>query len=399
MVKNYNHTLQSLLNACKKEDYCGYNKHDGLLSPVLNRICGRSRITRLAAIQLIMRSPVNVRRYFGIPKTRNPKGIGLFAHTYLDCYLLYQDEAFLEQAVRLLSWLEQEASKEYSGISWGYQYPWQDVGFFAPAHFPNRVVTCWIGFSFYKAWETTKKDSYLEICRRICRFLLKAPNRIIDTANELCLSYVPDVSVTWAVMDVSALAAKMLALTGTATNDERLLSDAQRCMRYIINRQTEYGAWYYTDPPEGSHITHDNYHTGIILDCIYDYMTAVNRMEFLQHFEKGLKYYADNLFLKNGAPKWMNNKVFPHDIHGSAQGIITFSKASCMFPDNLEIAEKILSWTMKNLYSEKSGQFWYQKTRWYTKRFTLMRWCNAWMAYALAAFLIAKRKQHDRKRA
>jgi len=387
LITDYHQILQKLLDACKKEEYCGYNKHDGLLSPSLNALFGRWKVTRLAAIQLIMRSPVNVRGFFCIPKTRNPKGIGLFAHAYLDYFMLYKDEAFLEQAIKLLSWLEQQASKDYGGVSWGYQYPWQDVGFFAPAHFPNRVVTCWIGFSFYKAWEITKKDSYLEICRGICRFLREAPNRIIDTADELCLSYVPDASVTWAVMDVSALAAKMFALTGAAIKDEALVSDAHRCMRYIINRQTEYGAWYYTDPPEGSHITHDNYHTGIILDCIDDYMAAVNSREYVQHYEKGLQYYTDNLFLKNGAPKWMNNKIFPHDIHGSAQGIITFSKASQTFPGYLTLAEKILTWTMQNLYSEKSGQFWYQKTGWYTKRFTLMRWCNAWMAVALAGLL------------
>jgi hypothetical protein len=346
-----------------------------------------------------MRSPVNVRRYFGIPKTINPKGIGLFAHAYLDCYRLYHDETFLEEAIRLLSWLEQKASKDYGGLSWGYQYPWQDVGFFAPAHFPNRVVTCWIGFSFYKAWEITKKDSYLEICCGICRFLRDAPNRLIDTADELCLSYVPDKSVTWAVMDVSALAGKMFALTGTAISDKGLLSDAKRCMQFIVNRQTDYGAWYYTDPPQGSPIIHDNYHTGIILDCIYDYMAAVNNMEYSQQYEKGLQYYADNLFLKSGAPKWMNNKIYPYDIHGSAQGTISFSKASKTFPDYLSLAENSLLWTMKNLYSEKTGQFWYQKTRWYTKRFTLMRWCNAWMAYALATFLTAGGKEHDRKRA
>jgi len=33
------------------------------------------------------------------------------------------------------------------------------------------------------------------------------------------------------------------------------------------------------------------------------------------------------------------------------------------------------------------GQFYYKKGRFLTHRVTLMRWCQAWMGYALAEFL------------
>ena len=36
-------------------------------------------------------------------------------------------------------------STGFDGLCWGYPYPWQDVGFFAPRHFPNRVVTSFVG--------------------------------------------------------------------------------------------------------------------------------------------------------------------------------------------------------------------------------------------------------------
>ena len=36
---------------------------------------------------------------------------------------------------------------------------------------------------------------------------------------------------------------------------------------------------------------------------------------------------------------------------------------------------------------DPAGYFYYQKTILYTKRFCLLRWCNAWMARALAAVL------------
>lgn len=384
--------LGDVLAAAKTRNYAGHNKHDGLLSPVLWPL-RRGKWPRLAAIQLVTRSPVNIRPLFLIPKTRNPKGIGLFAHSLLRRYEMRGEAEDLPEARNLLQWLLAHTASGFEGISWGYQYPWQDAGFFAPSNFFNRVVTCWIGFSFYEAWRITKETEYLKTCKEICRFLLHSPRRIVDTAEELCLSYVPDTTVDWAVMDVSALAGKMLALTGTACGDSQMLAEARRCMNYVAKRQTGYGAWFYTDPPGDSHITHDNYHTGIILDCFLDYMAATGDHTFMDRYRKGLNYYAENLFLSNGAPKWMNHRIYPHDIHGAAQGIITFSKASVVDSKWTETADRILAWTLENLYDEQKHEFWYQKTRWYTKRFSLMRWCNAWMSYALATRLGLEKKK------
>ena len=376
--------LERLLQAARSCDYAGYNKHDALLSPLLLSLMGRTRLARLVAIQLVMRAPINLRSLLGVPRTRNPKGIGLFAFAYLLRYECSRKPQDLEQARELLQWLHANRSRTHTGLSWGYQYPWQDVGFFAPAFFPNRVVTCWIGHSFFKAWQVTGNEEYLEICNEICQFLLDAPGRIVDTDNELCLSYVPDPTVSWAVMDVSALCARMLALTGKQTGNDRYLREAARCINYVLKRQTDYGAWYYTDPPSDSTITHDNYHTGIILDCLLDYATTTGNESCLEGYNAGLSYYARNLFTPDGAPKWMNTVVWPHDIHGAAQGIISFSKAAALYPEYENLARKICAWTLKHLYDTTSGFFWYQKTRFFTRRFTLMRWCNAWMAVALA---------------
>jgi hypothetical protein len=389
--------LQNLLSNARENQYRGYNKHDGLLSPFLYKVLGSNRISRLIAIQSLMRAPVNIRPLFGVPKSINPKGVGLFSHANLDSYAVFQDEKYRKEAEKLLSWLMENSSSSFPGTSWGYQYPWQDVGFYAPANFPNRVVTCWIGYSFFRAWELLEEKKYLRTCEQICTFLRQSPNRIVDTEEELCFSYVPDKRVTWAVMDVSALCGKLFALTGTAINDLNLLMDAARCMNYIMNRQTPYHAWYYTDPPKDSHITHDNYHSGIILDCIADYMTATGDTRiFEKQYLNGLKFYRDHLFCENGAPKWMNNRITPYDIHGAAQGIITFSKASFFEPQYITKAEEILTWTIKNLYNHKTGDFWYQKNRLFTKKFTLLRWCNGWMARALSEFFMAiKRNEKD----
>ncbi|MBF0497069.1 MAG: hypothetical protein HQK58_10925, partial [Deltaproteobacteria bacterium] len=123
--------------------------------------------------------------------------------------------------------------------------------------------------------------------------------------------------------------------------------------------------------------------------------------ESLDHWEwkplllRATEYYEKHLFTADGAPKNRDNQEFPYDIHGSAQGVITFSKVSRLNSDYLHLAEKILDWTIREFYSG-DGYFYYQKTKYYTKRFSFMRWCNAWMLYALGEYLGAKNKLNRR---
>ena len=75
--------LHSVLAYAARQDYSGYNKHDGLNSQVLRALLGWAKWPRMLAIQAVMRAPWNLRPVLAIPRTRNPKGLGLFASAFL----------------------------------------------------------------------------------------------------------------------------------------------------------------------------------------------------------------------------------------------------------------------------------------------------------------------------
>jgi SAM-dependent methyltransferase len=381
--------LEATLAHSRALGWAGHNKHDGLNSPLLAATLGWSRLTRLAAIQLVTRAPVNPRPLLGVPRTRNPKGIGLFAHALLDA-------GRPDEARELLDWLLANPSGPggpgvppggFRGLSWGYPYPWQDVGFFAPRNYPNRVVTCWIGFAFAEAVRVLGEVRYREALPQIVEFLLEEPRVLHESDEELCLSYVPDPSVGWAVMDVPALVGAFLAEAaevGAAADPAALRSTAARLVRWVVRRQTGEGAWFYTDPPGDSHIGHDNYHTAIVLDCLDRYRAATGDEEFDPAYRRGLAFYRDRLFTRDWAPRWMSDREYPYDIHGAASAILCFTRAARRDPVWWEPAEGVLRWTLDRMYDPR-GFFYYQRMRWGTKRFLLLRWANAWMARALAS--------------
>ena len=376
-----------ILDVGRAVSWAGFSKHDALNAPWLEAVAGRSRLRRLAAIQLVMRSPIHIRPLLGVRRARDPKGLALFSRALLTRVRMLGDTEAAVEARALLDWLLEHPAPGFEQLSWGYPYPWQDVGFFAPRHFPNRIVTSNVAQALMDGYETLGEPRYLEAAGSVVRFLLGAPRTLHEDDSTRCISYVPSEDVTWIVMDVSAVAGAAAARYAWLTGSQADMLEAGRLVRYVASKQTPYGAWFYAEPPDASHITHDNYHTGIILDAILDYGRRSGTEEFMPAYRHGLDYYREHLFDPDGAPRFMNHRRWPRDIHGAAQGIITFSLAQTAIGQGAETATRVLRWTLANMWDPGSGWFHYQKRRLGSLRIPLLRWGQAWMAHALGVYL------------
>ena len=384
---------EQILDICRRSlfwarerDYTGWEKHDALNSPILAAMSMGMKWPRIIAIQTVMRSPVNLRRLLGVKPHKNPKGVALFARAWLNLYSVTKDADCLKEAKNLLDWLlENPAQEQWPGTSWGYPYPWQDTGFYAPPGLPNRIVTYFAGRALIHGYEVTGDKRYLDGAREAVRFILQAPKVLDESGDMLCLSYVPVDSINMAVMDVSALCGALCAMVGHHMEDATLTTEARRLVNWVVDKQTDYGAWYYTYPSEDSHITHDNYHTGEIVDALLEYEHYSGDQSLRESYSSGLDYYRENLFTPDARPKWMSDQEFPYDIHGYSQGIITFALA-----EDLEFAGKVTEAVIDDMWNDSEGRFYYQKRRGYTMTYTPMRWAQGWMAYALSSLILVR---------
>jgi hypothetical protein len=380
---------QEVLDLAKAMSYEGYSKHDALNARWIERIAGNSRLCRMLAIQLVMRCPVHIRPFLQVRTARNAKGLSLFARAYLSRFRLLGEKQSADEARTLLDWLVEHPSSEFPQPCWGYPYPWQDVGFFAPRDFPNRVVTSFVVQALLDGFETLGEERYLATARRAVEFLLFAPKTLYEDHDRRCLSYLPSELVNWVVVDVSALTGAAAARVAAIVGDSSLLTEAGRLIRYVASKQTAYGAWYYADPPAASHITHDNYHTGFILDALLEYGRHARTTEFENAYRRGLEFYRQHLFDPDGAPRFMHQQRYPFDVHGAAQGIITFARAGTTpdFGDCCAFSRRILRWTITQMYDPHTRWFDYQHHRYMRTRIRELRWCQAWMSWAVACHL------------
>ena len=392
MAGDYLNICIGSLEWARKRQFRGYSKFDALNSPFLRLLSARSRFLRSAFVFGTSRMPVNIRPLLGVCKKQNPKGLALFARAYLNLFELTGENRFKQQAVELLEMLLRVSQiHRFSGHCWGYDHPWQNIAFYIPAYEPNCVVTCAAGQAFLQAYRLFGDDEFLSIAKSVSAFLLKDLRQIEVGPQMRCCSY--DLHSGWRVINVSAFASAYLAQIFKLTGDQNCQSASMEMMRWVISQKTNYHAWYYTDPPDASRITHDNYHTGFVLDSIQEYLEVFPDAQIEKAWRGGLEFYVQHLFTEDFAPKWMHDRTFPHDIHGAAQGIITFARAKD--GEYLNKAHSVLDWTLKNMYQPRQRRFFYQKGKYWTKRFTLMRWCQGWMCYAISEYLRIGGKQKN----
>ncbi len=379
-----------LYSYCKAADFAGYDPFDGLNSRVFQLTpLKRLRPARLAWLQIIKRSPINLRPALLVEKGINPKGLALFALAELSRYRTTNNQGHADNAKKLLARLldKKIAGETADGrpvVAFGYNFDWQSRSFFAPLGTPAIVPTAFASQAFVESYEAFGDDKYLEKATEICDFVLSGLNRPVETEDELSFSYTPvDHSI---IYNASLLAGECLASVGHITGNSEYLETATKTARFVIRRQRSDGAWIYGENVRQAWA--DNFHTAYVLLSLKRISDAVPGLadETAEAYKRGIKYWLDNFFLDDGTPKYYDNSIYPVDIHSVAAAIVALCELGESNERLLPLARKVATWAVSNL-CDPDGFFYYQKRKNFTVKTNYMRWSQAWMAYALARMI------------
>jgi len=375
--------LTLLKNYCQNKNYKGWDLFDGLNSRILKHSpFYRSRTLRLSWIQFFKRSPVNFRRITLVPMGYNAKGLALFASGLISSGKMEEAESILEQ-------LKGMKCSGYRSVSWGYNFDWQARAFYVPVGTPNMVTTVFVANAFldfaeakgkgHGAWSNNKKneEEYLDHAVGACEFIL---NELVlfEDKNKLCFGYISGEGAI--VHNVNMLGAELLARVYSHTKNPDYYEKSKKAMAYSLAALNEDYSWLYGELPHHKFI--DNFHTGYNLVALKDWIDFTGEKNWEKELKNAYGYFLNTFWLENGCPKYYHNSLYPIDIHCSAQGIVTCLKLRDYDDQSIPMAKKIAQWAIENM-QDKTGYFYYQKTRWYTNRTPYIRWSQAWMFYAL----------------
>jgi hypothetical protein len=404
MSKNFDHVIQNLERFIERDNFKGIDPYDGLNSPFLKFLTFKKKWPRIAVIQLIKRSRVNLRPLFGISREHNPKAMGLLASAYLLRYKNTKKEEYLDRAREILDWLITHSTGN-SGYAWGYNFDWQSSIFYIPKGIPTVVNTAFISNAFLDAYEFLKEECYLEIARSACDFILKDLNRtyLKDIRSPdpeprhsqtekydtpFCFSYSPSDSTC--THNANLLAVELLTRVHFYTKEKILLENASMALRFTLPHFNPNGSLYYGTGNKQRYI--DSFHTGFVLVSLANIAkySDLDDAHYMRMMINAYKYYKLTFFEKSGRPHYYHNKIYPFDLHCSAQGIIAYLRFKEMDHDALKIAGNIADWAIENMWDEEKGYFYFQKTKHAANKIPYLRWPNSWMFLALAAL-----KQHN----
>lgn len=381
--KNYLAVLEKTLQYSRKRDYIGYDKADGMSSEFLQKLPIDNKWINLIFQESVKRAPINIRPLLLVEQRPNSKGTALFILANLHAHEFTGEEKYLEEAKKLLDRMEELRKEGYSGFCLGSNHETQGLGKKSPIEMPDVVDTSYAVKALLLANEKFSEDKYAERAYSTSEFVFEDLDYIEDEEGGK-IKYKPFSTHETHTFNANALGARLLIDLYSKFSEERFREASMNILDYIASHQRGEGGWMYTDPPSASHLSMDNYHNGFIIESLLRYQEVTGSNRFEDPIQKSLHFYKNVLYNEDGSPNWDENSEYPKDTHAVAQGIIVFN-----MDEDMGFSKKILDWTLDNLYAG-DGRFYYQKKRFYTKKFTLMRWCQAWMAYAISEYLIGK---------
>lgn len=367
-------TFESWLAA---QDYRGYDPHDALNSPILEFLTGRSRVLGLVMLQLLKRSPVNLRPFFGIKPGCNAKGMGLFLEAYARLYAASGEQRYRQRAESFARWLDENSIRGYPGACWGYDFPWANRHFYAPRHTPNVVTTSFVGHALLEFYQLTHHARWLHLAKSACDFICRGLNRIPD-GKTFSFSYTP--LDEFCIHNANMLAAALLARVAALTNDAAYFELAESSMRYSLNRQQPEGAWLYGEAWHNRWI--DSFHTGYSLVALKQFIDARQDGMGREALARGARFYRQNFFDADGRVKYYHNKIYPLESHAFAHALIALDELRDLIEDADELSRQVLQQCLR-LFWDSSGFFYYRRQRFFTIKTSFMRWTQAWMFLGL----------------
>lgn len=377
--------------------FAGPDPYDGLNSRLLSGLLPRSRTLRLAVIQAVKRSPFDPRPLLRIPPTLNPKGAALFLSGLHDLPAAGKDPEtipFLQRAlVRSASLPDgspafpgKEAEPGDPGVpadlatGWGYSFPWQSRAFYQPAGFPTVVCTHFVVEALCDSG-APRADLLLAAA---ARFVTRSLRRH-SGADGVCYSYSPRDDAR--VYNASLFAARILVRRAAAGSEDSaaLRAEAGSIADYVAARQSADGSWFYGEAPHWRWV--DNLHTGFVLESLILLGRSLGRTDWDDAIRAGLRFYAENLFTRDGTALYFPGRRIPLDPHSFAQGILTWLAAE---RNGFEVPispERIAGRAVDLLWDARREGFRLRRFRHDPSRTIYSRWSQAWMFRALASLL------------
>ena len=378
-AEEINYIYSKVLSIIDENSFKGWDPYDIFNSKYIHHPPTNKKIG-IILTQINRISNLNFRNLMRIPKTHNSKAMALLLSA-----LLNNGYDKNSKHINLIkNWLITYKSTSFrNNYTIGFTFSIMLDGYTSKTGFPSLIITLFTMYAFIDFYLVTNDT---EVLNALLSFqeLLEIEWPHFESSNTLWYSY--NIEKINEIYNATAKVGKFFALLVLKDihHSPRIIDNINKILNYLSMNQRSDGSWPYCP---NSYT--DGFHTAFILDAIMYMRQVVDNPGFKRMFNNGIHHYKNFLFKENGQPLYFHPKYKPADIRrylietdirDCSMAIIFFSQLQ-----DRPMAEKILKWTLSNMFNFEEGYFYYYKNKYWTNKVQYIRW-QAWTIHALSVF-------------
>jgi len=320
------------------------------------------------------------------------------AHYATGFALLYEatgDAAYLQRANQFLGILEETRCGDFKEYCWGYPFDWVTRNGTMKQQTPLITTTPYVYEAFLQVYRLDPRDKWrciLESITRHAAFDIK-DFRTSEAASSC--SYTPFDS--GGVINAAAYRAFLLTSASKLFSNDAYWRIAERNLNFVLENQNTDGSWYYA--VDGVRDFVDHFHTCFVMKALAKIHTLTGHRACGNALSKGVKYYLENLFDRDGLPRPFSKAprltVYKRELYDCAESINLCLLLRDRFPQ-LETTLKTVIAGILGDWIKPDGSFRSRRLHFGWDNVPMHRWAQSQMFRALAYYLAeAKRRARN----
>ena len=283
------------------------------------------------------------------------------AHYAMGFFLLshaLEDDEYYGRGVHFLEVLEQTKCEGYKNDCWGYPFDWVTMRGTIRQGTPLITTVPYVYEAFKLAYQIDQRERWFRIMRSIADHALQDYKDFETSPKASTCSYTPDPKDSLKVVNANAYRAFLLTTAALDFSNDKYRNVALRNLNFVLEAQNSDGSWYYAT--DGQRHFVDHFHTCFVLKALAKIETLTGDPKCTAALERGIGYYAKNLFDKQGSPRPFSRPprliVYRQELYDFAECINLGMLLRGRFPEFDNIVSVVLNEVMTE-WQKSDGSF------------------------------------------
>jgi hypothetical protein len=240
------------------------------------------------------------RRFFWKPQ-RFPIADAHYAMGFAFLAEIYNQDRYYQRAVHFLEVLMETRCPGYKDYCWGYPFDWETRTGTIREGTPLITTLPYAYEAFSQVYAIDKDQRWLHVMRSIAEHAFTSYRDVETAPDGSSCGYTPSPDDPAGVVNASAYRAFLLTKAGIELSKQEYRDVARRNLNFVLANQNEDGSWFYST--DGARDFVDHFHTCFVLKALAKIEQLTGCPRCRSAIERGVKYYAANLFDASGLPK------------------------------------------------------------------------------------------------